>query len=78
MTPDHPEAVEYAAAASELERAAAPPAAISFTKEDLIFIATGDSSIRVRRSAAEVLYLLGKCDGAREITQARTGAAVST
>lgn len=70
----HPEAAEYAAAAPKLERAAS---AISFTKDDLVMLATSGPTVGVRRAAADALYSLGQRDGAIEISTARNGAVSS-
>lgn len=52
----------------------APVAKPTFTKEDLIYLATDVSStIGIRRSAAEALYAMGQRDGARELSAARNG-----
>jgi hypothetical protein len=55
-----------------------PPIPMTFSKEDLIHMATSPHSTNnIRRSAAEALYTLGKCDGAKELTSA-TRAAMAT
>lgn len=47
---------------------------LTFSKEDLIYIATTDGSLKLRRSAAEALYAMGQRDGARELSAARAEA----
>lgn len=68
MTHEHPEAAEYAAAAPELERAAAPR---KFTKDDLVYLATTGATIGIRISAAEALYQYGRADGAEALLTVR-------
>lgn len=67
---DHPEAIEYAAAAPELEKAADAPV---FSKDALILLATCGETLNVRRAAADALYAMGQRDGARELSEARNG-----
>jgi hypothetical protein len=43
--------------------------ALTFSKEDLVWLATTVDSLKVRRSAAEALYTLGKVDAARELRE---------
>lgn len=58
------------ATSAPVSKAAPTPAAVAgggvltFTKEDLISLATRGDTIGIRKSAAEALYTMGRCDGA--------------
>jgi hypothetical protein len=47
---------------------------LTFTKEDLVFLATKEPSLKIRQSAAEALYRMGFLDGARDMRETMSAA----
>jgi hypothetical protein len=43
-----------------------PKPLLTFTLEDLVYLATSGPTVGIRKSAAEALYQRGRTDGARE------------